>query len=171
MMSLMRSLAFHLREIEQESLVQQWLFDSAMPVIPSTEEENIQRGEMAMRFVIEHRTDFPHAMYRADLGWVDFIWGTPGVIKPSGKTKGAKGVSHILEARQRKDGHSPLSANALALRLVQVIAKGKVIRNFNDANGDTSNKTIEWQGLEAILVKEPSLNEWLLTGWEVTSSR
>jgi hypothetical protein len=141
------------------------LFDAAV-VFPASDEENIIRGEMAMKFVIEHQVDFPHAMYRKDLGWIDFIWGSEGKSpSASGKRKGAKGIAHILEARQRKDGMTLLQGKALALRLVEVIAKGAIVRKYDYA--DTSQKAIVYQGYEAVLVKAGTSNEWLLTGWEV----
>lgn len=126
---------------------------------------NIQRGELAMQFVIDTHSDFTHAMYRQDLGWIDFVWGDVG--KPptsSGKRKGAEGVAHILEARQRKDGLTAIQAQALALKLVEVIAKGKIIRT-NIVKGH-ENKVIAYKNYEAILVKDGK-NEWLLSGWEV----
>lgn len=143
------------------------LYDAAV-VFPASDEENIIRGEMAMKFVMDHQADFPHAMYRKDLGWIDFIWGTEG--KPptsSGKRKGAKGVAHILEARQRKDGMTLLQGKALVLKLVEVIAKGTIIRN--DAVQGHAVKAVALGPYEAVLVKEGAGNEWLLSGWDTTS--
>ena len=133
--------------------------------IPISDDENIQRGKSAMRYVLNNQKDVTHAMYRHDLGWIDFVWGDVG--KPptaSGKRKGANGIAHILEARQRKDGLTAMQARALILKLVEVIAKGKVIRT-NIVKGH-ENKVISYASYEATLVKD-NKNEWLLSGWEV----
>ena len=52
----------------------------------------------------------------------------------------------------------------LQLKLVEVIAKGKVIRT-NIVKGH-ENKVISYASYEATLVKD-NKNEWLLSGWEV----
>jgi hypothetical protein len=44
------------------------------------------------------------AIFRNGLCWVDFAWGDVGTVKPNGKIKGAMSLTHILEARQLKDG-------------------------------------------------------------------
>ena len=140
-------------------------FDSASSnQIPKTVEENISRGRAAMRVVLRTQQDFDHAMYRQDLGWIDFVWGEKGIIRPNGKTKGGKGIVHILEARMRKDGYSAIQAHALVYRMVVTIAKGKILRTFY--NGIASQTIIEHQGYEATLIKTTA-NEWLLSGWKV----
>ncbi len=140
-------------------------FDSASSSqVPRTVEENISRGRAAMRVVLKTKQDFDHAMYRQDMGWIDFVWGDAGKVRPNGKTKGGKGIVHILEARMRKDGYSATQAHALVYRMVSTLAKGNVIRQ--EMRNGAINKTIEYQGYEAILVKNFS-NSWLLSGWKV----
>lgn len=142
------------------------LFDSAITRgFPIDEADNIARGKKAMRHVIANKKDISHAMYRDDLGWIDFVWGNVGIVKASGKTKGGKGIAHILEARQRKDGLTAMQARAQALQLVEVIAKGKVLRR-NIVIG-YENKVLFYESHEVTLVKEGSSNEWLLSGWEI----
>lgn len=142
------------------------LYDSAITRgFPIDEADNIARGKKAMRHVIANQKDISHAMYRKDLGWIDFVWGDVGIVKASGKTKGGKGIAHILEARQRKDGLTAMQARAQALKLVEVIAKGKVLRR-NIVIG-YENKVLFYENHEVTLVKEGSSNEWLLSGWEV----
>lgn len=144
--------------------------DSIDRNVSFSEDENIQRGKKAMRYVLNHQKDATHAMYRSDLGWIDFVWGDEGVIKTSGKTKGGKGIAHILEARQRKDGLTAMQARVQVLKLVEVIAKGKISKNASFAanNGLTGEKkTITWGNHEAVLVHEGVGNAWMLTGWEI----
>ncbi|MBF7696189.1 putative barnase/colicin E5 family endoribonuclease [Acinetobacter rathckeae] len=132
--------------------------------IPKDIEDNIARGRAAMRTVLKTRQDFQHAMYRRDLGWIDFVWGDVGVVRPNGKTKGGKGIAHIIEARMRKDAYSKMGAHALLYRLVTTIARGKVLRTFEKS---ISKQTVlEYQGYEVTLIKTTG-NEWLLSGWKV----
>lgn len=141
------------------------LYDSAITRgLPVDEADNIARGKKAMRHVIANQKDISHAMYRDDLGWIDFVWGDVGIVKPSGKTKGGKGIAHILEARQRKDGLTAMQARAQVLKLVEVIARGEVIRQF--LNPPATQTVIEYDQHEAILVKNGA-RDWLLTGWKV----
>mgnify|MGYP000228699354 FL=1 len=56
-------------------------FDSASSSqVPRTVEENISRGRAAMRVVLKTKQDFDHAMYRQDMGWIDFVWGDAGIL-------------------------------------------------------------------------------------------
>lgn len=139
--------------------------DSIDRSFPSSDDDNIQRGKRAMRYVLDNQKDVTHAMYRSDLGWIDFVWGDVGIIKTSGKTKGGKGIAHILEARQRKDGLTAMQARAQVLKLVEVIARGRVLRK-NIVIG-YENKVLFYGNHEVTLVKEGASNEWLLSGWEV----
>lgn len=132
--------------------------------IPNSVDENIARGRSAMRALLRTKQDFQHAMYRPDMGWIDFVWGDVGVIRPNGKTKGGKGIAHIVEARMRKDGLSIIRAHALVYRMVTTIAKGRVLRVDNRV--DSRRTIIEYQNYEATLVKT-SGNDWLLSGWKV----
>ena len=84
-------------------------------------------------------------------------------MKPSGKTNNAMGLTHIIEARQRKDGLSPDEVDQLLHRIVTTIAHGEEIRRF-DFSG-ASNVVIAHQGVEAVLVKQKGSNAWLLSGW------
>lgn len=121
---------------------------------PYNEEENIKRGNMAMRHVIaSHKTE-PRAMYRKDIGWIGFSWGIPGNPPPNfnnldeaakwwatlpGKTNaqkgskvyaGGRGVSHIIAKRdfEAKWMHYFKGQNGIdvAMRCIEVIAKGNV---------------------------------------------
>ncbi|MGB2680311.1 MAG: LPD38 domain-containing protein [Candidatus Competibacter sp.] len=128
-------------------------------------EANIRRGLDALTKALLDKTSVHRAMYRQGLGWVDFVWGSEGRVTPSGKTKGAMGIAHILEARQRKDGMSRAEAEKLAYDLIEVIARGSEIRRYTFA--DTANVTLELGHHEAVLTKTQGSNAWVLSGWEV----
>ncbi|OJU87101.1 MAG: hypothetical protein BGN93_12000 [Acinetobacter sp. 39-4] len=142
-------------------------FDSASSnKIPRTVEENISRGRAAMRVVLKTKQDFDHAMYTRELGWIDFIWGETGVVRLNGKTKGGKGIVHIIEARQRKNAMTALEVHALMYRIVTTIARAKPHeKNIVERNGER-RLTIESDGLKVILIKEILRNAWLLSGFE-----
>ena len=74
-----------------------------------------------MIYALNNQKDVTYAMYRQDLGWVDFVWGDVGIIKATGKTKGGKGIAHILEARQRKDGLTAMQARAQVIKKIYAI--------------------------------------------------
>ena len=133
---------------------------------PKTLEENIARGRAAMRVVLKTEQDFKHAMYRDDLVWIDFIWGDVGVVRPNGKTKGGKGIAHILEARQRKNTMTTVESYSFMYRIVTTIARAKPHEtNIIEQNGE-KRLTILHGGLKIILIREPLKNAWLLSGFE-----
>ncbi|GAB3473906.1 hypothetical protein [Azotobacter salinestris] len=76
-------------------------------------EANIRRGRDALARAVADKTSVHRAMFRNGLGWVDFVWRSTGRVKPSGKTVGAMGLSHIFEARQRKDGMTEADVDRL----------------------------------------------------------
>jgi Large polyvalent protein associated domain 39/phage-Barnase-EndoU-ColicinE5/D-RelE like nuclease1 len=126
---------------------------------------NIRRGTAAMNAALLNQTTVHRAMFRNGLGWVDFEWGDVGTVKASGKTKGAMGLAHILEARQRKDGMTEQEAVRLLGDVVTTIATGTETarRHF----GDSVNVTLQLGNVEAVLVKHAGSNAWVLTGWQV----
>lgn len=133
---------------------------------PKSTEENIARGSQAMEQAIQYHQDVQNAMFRDGVGWIDFIWGTEGVVKESGKTKGAKGVSHIIEARMRKDNLSYAEAVAfLTQQVPDIIANGRIERDY-EISGTRAIAIIRTDGSEVHLIKKGSDNAWLLTGFE-----
>lgn len=126
---------------------------------------NMRRGREALARAVSEKTSVHRAMYRNGLGWVDFVWGDEGRVKPSGKTVGAMGLTHIIEARQRKDGMSEPQVMRLLDRIVGAIAKGQNIAEpvrFGQVMrvGIRHNGTIVW------LTKRDGTNAWLVTGYE-----
>ncbi|MEG3064087.1 MAG: PLxRFG domain-containing protein, partial [Comamonas sp.] len=130
---------------------------------------NIGRGRAALARAISERSTVHRAMFRNGLGWVDFVWGSEGVVKASGKTKGGMGLVHILEARQRKDGMSERDAIASLARVVSTIAQGEEISRNTVA--DTIAVKVEHDGYRVALTKNPGNNAWVVTGFELSQVR
>lgn len=125
---------------------------------------NIRRGKEALTKALLEKTSVHRAMFRTGMGWVDFVWGREGRITSSGKTKGAMGLAHILEARQRKDGVDYKKAIDLLDGVVETIAKGQ---EFSRREIDRSIRVgIEHADTIAWLAKQPGSNAWVVTGYE-----
>ncbi|MFU8927750.1 GNAT family N-acetyltransferase [Acinetobacter puyangensis] len=127
-------------------------------------EANIKRGQDNLTKALTDKADVKRAMYRQGMGWVDFVYGSEGLVKPSGKTKSAMGLSHIIESRMRKDGLSESESIQLLQSIVETIARGSEIRRFK-RNG-TTQAVLALKDIEAVLVKSKGSNTWLLSGWE-----
>ena len=126
---------------------------------------NVTRGRASLAKALTERTSVHRAMFRNGLGWVDFVWGAEGVIKPNGKTKGAMGLSHILEARQRKDGMSEQEAISSLSEMVSTIASGREIDR--GTYGNTVSVKVEHDGFRVGMVKTAGSNAWVVTAFEV----
>ena len=127
-------------------------------------EANIRRGKQAMAKALAEKTSVHRAMFRTSMGWVDFIWGDEGgEIRKRGSRRGEKGLSHILEARKRKDGLNDSQIRTLLDDVVETIAKGKEAARYEAAG--SIRVVISLSGVEAQLVKNPGSNSWLLTGF------
>jgi hypothetical protein len=125
---------------------------------------NILRGRKSLASALTDKTTVHRAMFRNGLGWVDFVWGDIGLLKASGRYKGAKGLSHILEARQTKDGMSEAQSIRLMENIVDAIAKGsefeRSVLNNSTRVGVRNNNVIVW------LTKQKGNNAWIVTGYE-----
>ena len=133
-----------------------------------TEEDNISNGKEAMQRVIENHEDVGNAMYRDDVGFIDFVWGNAGRGK---KFKGGYGIAHIIAKRNAdfENGRSTVDGETTVKKLVDVIAKGKDITMQNTSNNDTTSARmkIHYDGYTAVLsMSDKNKNTWLLTGWE-----
>ena len=125
---------------------------------------NMQRGFDSLAKAITERTSVHRAMFRNGLGWVDFVWGDQGEVKASGRTKGARGLSHIVEARMRKDGLSESQAIAVLREMVRAIAAGEEFDR--KAFADVVRVGVRHDGFIAWLAKRPGGNAWVVTGYE-----
>ena len=136
------------------------------PQIDEPGKENIKQGIAAIEKAADEKVDVHHAMRRNGLGWIDFIYGTEGgPVTPKGKRKGAKGIAHILEARQRKDGYTPEMTRALLKDIVETIAMGREVARYKYREANY-RVTIETRKAIVQLVKEPGKDIWLLTGYK-----
>ncbi|MGZ5056594.1 MAG: putative barnase/colicin E5 family endoribonuclease, partial [Methylobacter sp.] len=128
-------------------------------------EANVKRGREAMNKALLDKTTAHRAMFRTGMGWVDFVWGDEGATPTmEGKRKGAKGISHIIEARQRKDGLSAQQAENILFDLVDTIASGEEFKRTeidkSTRVGLRNNGNIVW------LTKHRGSNSWMVTGYK-----
>ena len=126
---------------------------------------NIRRGRAAMNRALVEKADVRRAMYRNDIGWIDFVWGSTGRVLPNGKTKGAMGLAHVIESRMRKDGMSRDEVVGMLIgRVVDTIARGEVLRTVE--GGKTKRLEVSLQGNIVQLVKSKGSNTWVLTAFD-----
>ena len=123
----------------------------------ATVEENIARGMRAMQKVIETHEDVRHAMHRDDTGAIDFVWGFAGKGE---KLKQGYGVAHILAK------HVPESGESLPYKIVETIAKGKIVQKKTTGGSTQPRLVLEHDGYVALFSIGGNNNAWLLSGWE-----
>lgn len=126
---------------------------------------NIDRGLSALAKAVTDKTTVHRAMFRNGLGWVDFVWGDEGVVKPNGRTKGGRGLSHIVEARMRKDGLTEGEAINMLGEMVRAIAAGTETKRQEEAG--TVAVKVQHDGYMVALVKNPGANAWVITAFEI----
>ena len=134
-------------------------------------ESNIKRGREAMNAAITEKRTVHRAMFNHNLdGWVDFEWGDDGLTKSFNK-KGepvGKGISHIIEARMRKDGMSYEQVTKMLTRdIVDTIAKGSIVGHWVRNDGKSESIQIDHNGYRAGLIRNKGSNAWLLTAFEL----
>lgn len=151
-----------------ESLIDDGVLNQSASAMKSIE-ANLQRGRDAMNKALIEKADQKRAMYRSDTGWIDFVWGSEGVLKANGKTKGAMGLAHIIESRMRKDEMSYQDvAEMLTMQITDTIAKGGSSRIYS--NGKSESMFIEHNGYRATLVRNKGSNGWLMNAFELHQS-
>ena len=136
---------------------------------PEIEAENISKGQAAIDqlFREAETAENPEelaikgAMYRSDLGPIDFKWGRPGMGK---NFKHGFGLAHLFAKRNAETGNGREAANKMA----EVIAKATDvdIQHSTDKQNKSYRARLHYDGNTAVLAKEPNSNHWLLTGWE-----
>ena len=115
---------------------------------------NIRRGREAMNRAIVERADQKRAMYRNDIGWVDFVWGDD-----------RKGLQHIIHRRMGSDGMSRDEVvRMLTQDVVETIAKGATERRSE--SGNAIRLYVSHQGNAVSLVKQKGSNSWVLTAFQ-----
>ena len=131
-----------------------------------------QEARKVMAEVIRKKRTIKKAIYREDLGFVDFVWGYVGdkKIRPDGSRKGEKGVAHILEARQRKDNKTEAEAAEIAMQVAEMLVT--IDLNIFKPEKVEDKMIISNGKLKAVLVKNKNdKNRWLLTGYEVWNKK
>lgn len=76
-------------------------------------DENIKNGKKAIKSILENHKDVPKAMYRDEVGYIDFVYGKEGTIKKD--RSDGYGLAKIL----KKHGREAVD------KIPEVIAKGK----------------------------------------------
>lgn len=112
-------------------------------------EENIANGKKAIEKVIETHEDVENAMYREDVGDIDFVWGEEGTADKS--YENGFGLAKIVKKHGVEDAN----------KIPQVIATGKVVkrsanRMFIDSEDMRVVIRFDWNGEK---------RNWLLTGY------
>ncbi|QEL64791.1 hypothetical protein OTERR_13150 [Oryzomicrobium terrae] len=118
-------------------------------------EANVSRGREAMSNALNDRNSVHRAMFRNGLGWVDFVWGDE-----------KKGIAHIIARRIAAD-HMTRSdvERMLTESVVETIARGSELRR-NEFGGAVRLVLTHNQN-EAILIRKPGSNAWMLTSFNV----
>ena len=115
------------------------------------------------------KTSVHRAMFRNGMGWVDFVWGREGAAADSkGKRKGAMGLAHIMEARQRKDGLTQAQTEKMLFDLVETIAKGEEVQRFE--SGLSTTVKVDYGRYQVMLARKKGSNTWVVTGFEKDES-
>lgn len=133
------------------------------------EAENIKSGNEAVGKMIEEAKTaedpeniiVKNVLYRTDLGYIDFKWGTPGRGE---KYKGGYGLSHIIAKRNAENGNG----EEAAYKMVQIIAKATEAQNQSNDFAPPESERIKLfhDDGTAVLTRSPNDNRWLLTGWD-----
>ncbi len=133
------------------------------------EEKNIADGNQAIETLLENAANsenpdtlvYKNAMYRSDIGYIDFVWGKPGDGK---KFKRGYGLSHIIAKRNSENGRGLETAK----KLVEVIAKAtKIIEQSVSSEPGNNRIRLIYGDYVAVLSEKAEGNHWLLTGWEI----
>ena len=132
-------------------------------------QNNTSNGNSAVKSLIEQAKTsdnpedlvFENAMYRSDIGQIDFRWGTSGKGE---KFKHGDGFAHIIAKRNAENN----DGEAVAYKMVEVIAKATdgSRQSNNQVSQDDARIKLYYDGYTAVLVKSNDARKWLLTGWE-----
>ena len=133
------------------------------PMSDQAIEGNIRRGNQAAEYILQEHakgndTTVHGAMHRPDIGYIDFLWGTPG---KGAKVKEGYGLAHILAK------HGGESSEGILAKIVETIARGTDIEEQKSLHGQGEKRIrIQYDGHTAVLSATKGKNSWLLTGWE-----
>lgn len=123
-----------------------------------TPDEAFASGLAAMERVITEQTDILDAMFRPDVGSISFYWGTPG---KGPKLKKGSGISHLIAHRNAQG----LDGEAIARKMPEVLAYGKISGQQNAAGGDRVFISHDNHTAVLSLYRFGNRETWLVTGW------
>lgn len=162
-----------------------------------TLEENIKRGLEGVRSVISTHQDSMNVMYRKNIGWISFPWGSAGTPPPTdtealqkwwhdlpteADRRGAPfrngwGLAHIIAKRDWEGkwirGLLGQKGKDLAYSLVQAIAQGRKSTKDNKIileYNPTNIRVILERKRENNKVTGISADNWLVSSYELVAS-
>ncbi len=120
------------------------------PARPKTVAENLRRGLDAINEVLRTKQDQAAAMYRSEVGWIDFVWGNE-----------RGGIHHVIVGRNEKDG---IDGRSFAARLPDVIARGGFGPFYLEKG--TLKRNVIWGENTAVigLKRGGNVMTWIVTG-------
>lgn len=124
-------------------------------------EKNRERGEEAASVVLERRVNRRMAMWRKSSGWIAMLYGTPGSPPDFEDAEGVAGI--IARIRHANQTAYSIAPKDLILRLVEVLAKGRMKRKYGPPGG--RNIEFEYQGLVALVSWSRHERTFFLNGW------
>ena len=98
-----------------------------------SKELRYQNALAKLQRALRDRTSAHHFVFNDELdGWVDLDWGRIGwFVDEAFGTRGAMGLSHIIDKRSLADRLAPEDVAAMLRKLVRTLVSGKKVRNGN----------------------------------------
>lgn len=119
-----------------------------------SEGDNIARGGNAVDRALRQKVDVQKAMYRKEVGQIDFEYGRPGTAKPDAKGathKDGYGISHIVA----KHGEST------ARQLPEVLGKGKIT-----PHEQSNRRYVRHAGYQAVIEQRTARKAYVITNFD-----
>lgn len=127
-------------------------------------ERSFETGKFNLERLFQSFSDIENAMYRREIGFIDFRLGDNPGTPEKGYHDGG-GIRHIVLARHSEGKSIPQIVSHLE-KIVEGIAKGTF--QEQSLSPTKQRKILTYDNLKILLVKEASGN-WLLTGYELKS--
>lgn len=123
-------------------------------------ERRYQNGLNKLAEALRNRTSAHRVVYNDALeGWIDIDWGKLGEIIDSVayQTKGAMGLSHVIDKRSIQVPLSPNDVAAVLKKMVRTLAKGELRRTKK------GGLSIESDGFRVSISRKPGGNAYVVT--------